>query len=347
MSPGPVLVRLAGQPPPDPPLDAPTQLPSQVDVTVVDEPGVCTHQGSLCERLFDWTENEALSETTAWIVGTPLKVVFILGAAIVLNRLTRVAIRSITDRVSRAHVPTSLVSERAAHRTAERARSIGTLLRSAASAVIFGTATILVLDNVGISVVPLIASLGIVGIAIGFGAQSLVEDLIAGVMMVVEDQFGVGDRIDTGTVDGTVERLTLRSTVIVDARGLRWYLPNSEIRRVANESQGKSQARARIGLPYSVDLPFVVETLQAAAVEFASAERWQLAGAGEIPTPTVVELGAEAIVLEIRVFIESKERRAFESAIRVHLVSAAVAAGIELPSSELSVSMLSDGPTSS
>lgn len=328
----------------DPP---PTSTPSPLDVIVVDEPGVCTNQGSLCERLFDWTGNEDLSETAAWVMGTPLKVALILVIAVVINRVARRAIRAAADRVSRVHMPSSLVSERTAHRTAERAHSIGTLLRSAVSTVIFGTALVMVLDHVGISVVPMLASLGIVGIALGFGAQNLVEDLIAGIMMVVEDQFGVGDHIDTGSVDGTVERLTLRSTVVLDARGVRWYLPNSEIRRVANESQGKSQARARIGLPYSVDLPRAVETLHAAAVEFASVDRWQAAGADEIPTPTVVELADNAIVLEIRVFIESKERRAFESAIRVHLIRAAVAAGIELPSNDLSVSVLADGGAAS
>lgn len=316
-----------------------TDPPPVLDVTVTDEPGVCTNQGSLCERLYDWTGNEELSETASWALGTPFKIVVILVSAFVLNRLSRRAIRVVTDRIGSVEMPTAFVSETAAHRTEQRAHSIGTLLRSAASTVIFGTATVMVLDNLGISVVPLVASLGIAGIAIGFGAQSFVEDLIAGVMMLVEDQFGVGDRIDTGTVEGTVERLTLRSTVIIDARGLRWYLPNSEIRRVSNESQGKSQATARIGIPYQTDLSAAATILHEAATEVVEGERWQRAGVEPVKTPFVAELGSEVVVLEIRALIDSTERRALESELRARLVAAAVSAGIELPSSDLEVSL--------
>jgi small conductance mechanosensitive channel len=86
------------------------------------------------------------------------------------------------------NVPDAFVSERMAERCHQRADAVGTMLRSSATALIFGIATIAVLDNMGVSVVPILASLGIAGVAIGFGAQSLIEDLISGVMLIIEDQ---------------------------------------------------------------------------------------------------------------------------------------------------------------
>ncbi|MEA2001595.1 MAG: mechanosensitive ion channel family protein [Actinomycetota bacterium] len=310
------------------------QVPSDsppAEVTVSEEPGTCTSQGSLCERIFDWTGNAALAEMASWLLGTPLQIVFILLLAMLANRFSRRAIRRIVERIEDVDVSNVLVSDASARRTGERASSIGSLLRSTASVVISTIAIIWVLDVLGVSIVPLIASLGIAGLAIGFGAQSFVEDMIAGVMLLVEDQFAIGDRVDIGVVEGTVERLTLRSTVILSSDGVPWYVPNSEIRRVANESQHKSRARVRVGVSYSTDLLAAVSTFHQATVELVSEERWQEAGAQEVPPPIVAELGDSAVVLEVRVFIESSNRRPLERALRAKLLQAAATANIELP----------------
>ena len=311
--------------------------PPPTSVTVSEEPGVCSNQGSFCERLLDWTGNETFAETTAWIVGTPLKIVAIIGLAFLINRLARRSIRRITNRMATMNVPDAFVAEHMAERSHQRADAVGTMLRSSATALIFGIAAIAVLDNLGVSVVPVLASLGIAGIAIGFGAQSLIEDLISGIMLIVEDQLGVGDRVDIGVVEGNVERLTLRSTVILARNGVRWYVPNSEIRRVANESQHKARASVQIGVAYTSDLRAVATTLHGAVLDMAAEHRWSEAGIEDVREPFVAELRPDDVLLEFRLFLEAEQRRPLERALRERLVDVAVANDIELPNPQLDV----------
>jgi small conductance mechanosensitive channel len=112
------------------------------------------------------------------------------------------------------------------------------VLRSLTSITIFSVAFMLILGELGVNLAPLIASAGIAGIALGFGAQNLVKDFIAGLFMLLEDQYGVGDVVDVGEASGTVEAVGLRITTIRDGRGVLWYIRNGEIIRVGNKSQG-------------------------------------------------------------------------------------------------------------
>ena len=148
----------------------------------------------------------------------------------------------------------AVVTQRSVQRAEERASTIGSLLRSLSTAVVYGSAIILMLEAVGVSVIAIIASAGVIGLAVGFGAQSVVEDLLRGVFMLAEDQFGVGDRISVGPVNGYVERVTLRTTVIRDSQGTLWHVPNSQIDWVANEAQKTSRATIEFGVSYTADL---------------------------------------------------------------------------------------------
>ena len=279
------------------------------------------------------------------MVGTPLKVGTILLAALLVNRLARRTIRRTVDRLGEVDA-SALLSESTSLRTQQRAESIGTLLKSGTTVLVFSITLVLVLDTLGISVVPLLASLGIAGVAIGFGAQSVIEDLISGILLVVEDQFGIGDRVDVGVVEGVVERVTLRSTLILSPDGVRWYVPNSQIERVANESQHLARARVQIGVAYSADLPKAVATIQAATAALAAQDRWQEAGATEPSIPVVAELAKNSIVLETQLFLKPVERRAFEQALRPQLVEAANNADVELPNTQVDVWLRSvDGVT--
>jgi small-conductance mechanosensitive channel len=112
------------------------------------------------------------------------------------------------------------------------------VLRSFVTAIVFTIAALLVMGEFGFNLAPLLASAGIVGVALGFGAQSLVKDLIAGLFMLLEDQYGVGDSVDLGDASGVVESVGLRITTVRDARGVLWYVRNGEIIRVGNKSQG-------------------------------------------------------------------------------------------------------------
>src|SRR6266542_6364311 len=155
---------------------------------------------------------------------------------------------------------TGLVSER----RRQRAEALGSVMRSIASASIFVVAVMLVLGEVGVNLAPLLASAGVVGLAIGFGAQNLVKDFLAGLFMLLEDQYGVGDVIDVGDVSGAVEAIGLRITTIRDVRGVLWYIRNGEIVRVGNKSQGWAMVVVDVPIGFaSVDR--AVEVLRDAA----------------------------------------------------------------------------------
>lgn len=123
-------------------------------------------------------------------------------------------------------------------RRAQRADTIGALLRSAVSLFIWTTVIIMVLKAIGIDVAPLIASVGIVGITLGFGARELIRDALAGFFITIEDQYGIGDVIEVGDTVGTVQSVGIRITRVVDGRGVIWYIRNGELAKVGNRSQG-------------------------------------------------------------------------------------------------------------
>ena len=139
-------------------------------------------------------------------------------------------------------------------RREQRARAVGQLLRNFMLLMVWGTAILLVLTEIGVNVAPLLASAGVLGIALGVGAQTLVKDYLSGFFMIVEDQYGVGDLVDVGPVMGTVEEVQLRITRIRDMTGVVWYVRNGEILRVANQSQGWTMASAVISVSYDADL---------------------------------------------------------------------------------------------
>ena len=123
-------------------------------------------------------------------------------------------------------------------RRAQRADTIGALLRSCVSVAIWTVAVIMVLGAVGVNIAPLIASVGIVGIALGFGAREVIRDALAGFFISIEDQYGIGDVIEVGDTTGTVQSVGIRITRLVDERGVIWYIRNGEFAKVGNRSQG-------------------------------------------------------------------------------------------------------------
>nr|WP_308129462.1 mechanosensitive ion channel family protein [Actinoplanes polyasparticus] len=184
------------------------------------------------------------------IIVKPLRIIGIILIAMLIRWLLHRAIDRLTHTSSRASMPALLrpLREKVTataedgqfipERRRQRAEAIGSVLRSFVSAVVFTMAALLVFGELGFNLGPLLASAGIVGVALGFGAQSLVKDLIAGLFMLLEDQYGVGDTVDVGEATGVVETVGLRITTIRDARGVLWYIRNGEIVRVGNKSQG-------------------------------------------------------------------------------------------------------------
>lgn len=154
-------------------------------------------------------------------------------------------------------------------RTVQRAHAMGSLLKSASILLIWTIAVMTILTLLGINIGPLLASAGILGVVIGFGAQQLVGDYLAGISMIFEDQFGVGDVVDVGFATGTVEQVALRYTRLRDFSGVVWYVRNGQMQYVANQSQGWTTSFVDIPIPYTADLDHVssviTQTAQAVA----------------------------------------------------------------------------------
>ena len=299
---------------------------------------VCENSGFLCREVYEWTNSELAATAVAWLIGKPLGIIIVLAVASVASRAVRKLIRRVAARMGKAAAHDStFTSSQASDRAEQRAASISALSRSASSAVIYTIAFVVILQILGVSVVPLVASAGFAGIALGFGAQRLVEDVITGLFMLVEDQFGVGDRIDAGMVNGTVEALTIRSTVVRDPDGMLWHLPNSEIRRVANESQHWARAKVDIGVSYNAPLAEAMDVLHTAALEQAERSEWSDDVLGAPEVIGVQELGLDSVNIRVTTRVVPEARRQYERDLRRTLVEAIEDASIEMPNRQVDV----------
>ncbi len=170
---------------------------------------------------------------------------------------------------------TDAVHEAASERRHQRAHALGSILRNAASVTIFAIATAIGLGDLGVNLAPVLASAGVVGIAVGFGAQNLVRDFLAGIFMLLEDQYGVGDVINIGDATGTVEAVSLRTTRLRDVNGVVWHLRNGALEKVGNESQGWARAVVDIPIPPELEISDTRTLMEHAAGSMWKERRWR------------------------------------------------------------------------
>ncbi len=284
------------------------------------------------------TGSDVVARVAAVALGPLLTVLGVLLVAVLASRMTRRAIRRLVARAgatSRVRLlelgadPAAL--DAATDRRTQRTEALGTLAESAARAVIWGFALLTALGTVGIDLAPLIAGAGIVGVAVGFGAQNLVRDLLAGVSMLLEDQYGVGDVIDVGEATGVVEAVGLRTTRLRDLSGTVWHVPNGVITRVGNMTQEWSRAVVDVGLPYDVDVD-VAEQLVRGILERFAAEDEQREVLLEAPELLgVQDLADSSVNLRILLRTRPGEQWATARRLRRALKRELDAAGIELP----------------
>ena len=228
----------------------------------------------LCELVLSSTGRPALARAADVLIARPVAVVLLLLAGWVLHRLARRAIRRLVRRVDGDAGTGGAAAGGSVTRRAQRAEALGTLLSSVAGAVIWTVAGLMVLDKLGLNLGPLLAGAGVVGIAVGFGAQALVRDFLSGMFMLVEDQYGVGDVIDTGAATGTVEAVSLRSTRLRSVDGVMWHVPNGEIRRVGNKSQQWSRAVLDVPVPYDTDTSAAIDLIRRVVDGMAAEPEW-------------------------------------------------------------------------
>lgn len=244
----------------------------------MDQSSACGDTPSLiCRWVYEATGNDDLADLVDWLLDRPLTVLLVFAVAVTVNHLLRHAIRRFIDRlIAQQHAKTALDPTNdfpgkareeadvamAAERSAQRARALGAVLRSSTSVAVYTLATVVSLGEFGVNLGPLAAGAGIVGVALGFGAQSLVRDFLSGIFVLVEDQYGVGDVVDLGDASGLVEAVNLRTTRLRDVNGTVWHIPNGEVRRVGNKSQKWARAVIDIGVAYGTDLERASEVIK-------------------------------------------------------------------------------------
>ncbi len=316
--------------------DEPPTVPGTVD-------HACRLNGSdLCRKVWDLTQNTGLSYAVD-AASAVIRVFLILLVAYILIRLSRVAVKRIVSdlqgdvvqkRLAKMakRTPRALQSSgpHLALRRAQRAETIGALLRSTATLIVGVVTFFAVLQQFSINLVPLVASAGVATAALAFGAQNIVRDFLAGLFIVVEDQYGVGDVIDVGVASGTVEAVSFRITRLRDSEGTLWHVPNGEIKKAGNKSQQWARALLEFRVALDTDIATAVRTMKATADEM-----WQDSAYAGIITEEPEVWGPEAIDKEgiyLRLAVKTRpmEQWHVSRALRGRVKKAFDAAGIEI-----------------
>lgn len=230
----------------------------------------CQASDSLtCDLVYRWTGNEQLSHGATWLIGRPLSILGLIVIGIVVRWIAHRVIDRVVHRTIEGVRPGKATGKGTAGsaRRAQRARAMGSLLQNIVTCVVVAVVAIMAIGELGYNVAPLIASAGILGLALGFGAQSLVKDFLAGIFMIFEDQYGVGDVVDLGEASGTIEAVGMRITRLRDVDGTVWYVRNGEILRVGNMSQNWARTVLDINVGYGEDLQRVRRVLANVAHE--------------------------------------------------------------------------------
>jgi small conductance mechanosensitive channel len=298
----------------------------------------------LCDLVFDETGSERLATLADFVVAKPLKIALILGLAWLVNRLARrgirrfvasfedPAFRSRTVGRMRERTPAALLNTGPVNmRSGQRARTIGAVLRSVTAVAVWTIAGLMVLAEFDVNLGPLIAGAGIAGVALGFGAQSLVKDFLSGIFMLMEDQFGVGDVIDCGEAAGVVEGVSLRTTRLRDVEGTVWHVPNGEIRRVGNKSQEWSRALLDIEVAYDTDLVLAKQVIKEVADELWRDEDFRVSIIEEPEVWGVERFGPDGVTVRLVIRTRPADQWMVLRELRQRLKAALDAHGIEIP----------------
>jgi small-conductance mechanosensitive channel len=281
------------------------------------------------------------SEIVEFVVDQPLKILVILVLAFVANRVARKGMKralrtlqsgAVQERIGslRAATPEALLATTEhSLRAEQRIEALASVLRSLLTFVIYAVALFMILGEIGIELGPLLAGAGIIGVALGFGSQSLVKDFLSGVFILIEDQFGVGDIVNLdGETSGTVEAVSLRTTRLRSVDGTVWHVPNGEIRRVGNQSQHWSRALIDIEVAYETDLDHAQAVIAAVAHEIASTDTDVL---DEPEVWGVEALGANGVMIRLVVKTRPSQQYRVSRELRARLKSAFEREGIEIP----------------
>jgi len=288
--------------------------------------GPTGRQSWLCSTVYEVTGDKRIAEVADDLAG-PIRILLIVLLAAFATWLAHRFVNRVSRRLRGVVGTTPLAKARAS----QRAETIGNVLRYVTTIVIWTIAIITILGELGIELAPLIAGAGVAGVALGFGAQSVVRDFLAGMFMLLEDQFGVGDFIDVGDATGTVEYVSLRVTRLRDVEGIVWYVPNGEIKRVGNKSQQWSRALLDIAVASDTDIGAATEAIRASAEAMWHDPEWARLILEEPEVWGVEDVNVDRVVIRLVVKTKPLEQWRVARELRARIKGAFDEAGIEMP----------------
>lgn len=304
------------------------------------QPQCVADAGSWCATFYRLTNNDFLARSADSIMSSGLAIVFIVLLAVVTRYAVHRVIKRIVDgatsnRVSRLmsrapRLPPAGGAPATA-RSTQRARTIGSVLRSISSTVILVIAAIMILAEFGVDLAPILASAGIVGVAVGFGAQNLVRDFLSGMFMLLEDQYGVGDIVDLGEASGVVEAVGLRITTLRDVNGTVWYVRNGEILRVGNKSQGYAVAVVDLPVAHQADVAEAIALAGRTATERLAEQDLAVDVLEPLEVLGVERVGPEGVTLRLTVRVNPGKQFAVQRALNAAISDAFDEAGVPRP----------------
>ncbi|MEH3132746.1 MAG: mechanosensitive ion channel family protein [Mycolicibacterium neoaurum] len=296
---------------------------------------------------FEWTDTNK-----HWLIEVPIRVVVYMLVALI----ARFVLHRMIDRATTGRNPkiiddaepkragrlrnlrergNAASAAKAAARRQQRAQTIGSVLKSTVSIVLLVWVVLSVLNVFGVNIAPFIASAGVVGLAIGFGAQNLVRDFVTGVFMLLEDQYGVGDTVDLGEASGEVESVGLRITTVRDIDGTLWYVRNGEIARVGNMSQDYAVARIEVPVALNADLQHAERVALDAAREAVKDDVIAAKVLGEPEMLGVQTMSSDQVTLRLTIKTKPNAQWSVQRRLRREILRAYDENGIDLPYPQL------------
>jgi moderate conductance mechanosensitive channel len=292
------------------------EVPGTLTANCGDDPGIA------CRLAWDLTHSTNATQVVRVYLAGPvsegLRILFVVVVALVIRALAHRVINKLTERAATATRPvtpairaqrastaprtdsgTLVIQEDGTARREQRARALGSILRSGVSIVVFGIAALTILGDLGFNLTPLLLSTTVLGVALGFGAQNLVRDYLSGILMLVEDHYGVGDVINVKDAMGTVEAMTLLTTRLRDVNGVVWHIRNGTIESVGNESQGWSRAVIDYPVPYGEDLGRVRALMEEAVGSLFRERGWRKLMLEEPEVWGAQELSSKEVTMRI------------------------------------------------
>lgn len=283
-------------------------------------------RGYVEELLIRLGLSDFAAETIGFLVTKPLRILLILVAArLLIGWGSAVVRRSLRGLHRRAQLSTPTV------RSELRAQTLADVAGSSFRVGVWAVAALVVLDELGVNLAPLLAGAGIAGIAIGFGAQSLVRDVLAGVFILAEDRYGVGDVVDLGEAKGTVEDVNLRVTRLRAVDGTVWFVNNGELKRVGNSSMEWSRALLDVTVGHGNDLERVTGLITEEMTALAGEDPWRDVVVEDPELWGVQAVGPEGVTIRLVLKTTPGEQYAIGRELRGRIAARLTREGVSAP----------------